>query len=133
MRVFVGLLILGLLAACANESGAPPLPNDQVTARFSPGGVVNAIEVEAINRLPLRSAELVAPDGEATPASYLNVNPEPSASYYQRLMNGPYSGNGLAVGSIALGVPLPADIGGAPQGRISLLAMVSTASIPLPD
>ena len=133
MRIPASFLTFVLLAACADESGPPPLPTDQVRARFTPGGVVNAIEVDAISRLPLRSAELIAPDGQATPASYLNVNPTPGVTYHQSLTNGPYAGNLLGVGNIASDTPLPADIGGAPQGSAQLLAMASTASIPLPD
>lgn len=134
MRVAAGLLIIGLLAACADESGLPALPNDQVRAYFRSGGVVNAIEVDAVNRLPLRSAELVAPDGQATPASYLHVNSDPGVTFYQRYFNTPYVGNAAGIGSLVTGSPLMTDIGsGTPQGDIRLLAMVSTASIPLPD
>jgi hypothetical protein len=133
MRAVACLLTLVLLAACADDSGQPSLPTDQVRVRFRPGGVVNAIEVDAINRLPLRSVELIAPDGEATPASYLNASPSPSVTYYQRFSNGPYAGNAFGVGNIASGMPFPGEIGGAPQGSAQLLATVSTASIPLPD
>ena len=125
---------LASLAACADESGLTALPNDRERAYFPAGGVVNAIEVEATNRLPLRSAELVAPDGQATPASYLHVNPGPGFTYYQRYFNNPYVGNAVGVGGVAPGNLLSTDIGGgAPEGGIRLLAMVSTASIPLPD
>ena len=82
MRLAAALLTSALLTACGPESGLAPLPTDQVRARFPPGGVANAIEVDAVDRLPLRTAELVAPDGEATPASYLHVNPSPSVTYY---------------------------------------------------
>jgi hypothetical protein len=134
MRIAAGFLIIGLGGACADESGLQALPNDQARAYFPTGGVVNAIEVDAINRLPLRSAELVAPDGEATPASYLHVNADPSAAYYQRYFNTPYVGNAVGIGGIASGNPLATDVGnGAPQSSVRLLAMVSTASIPLPD
>ena len=62
MRAAPFLLTLAFAAACAPESGLPPLPTDQVSARFPPGGVVNSIEIDAIDRLPLRTAELVSPD-----------------------------------------------------------------------
>ena len=64
MRVVATFLIVGILAACAYESGAPSLPSDQVRAYFPSGGVADAIEVDATNRLPLRTAELVAPNGD---------------------------------------------------------------------
>jgi hypothetical protein len=124
------LLTVALVAACAPESGLAPLPTDQVRARFPPGGVVNSIEIDAIDRLPLRTAELVAPDGQATPASYLHVSASPSVTFYQRQIDTPYEGNLSGIGNVA---PVPAVVSGAPQGDAQLLAMVSTASIPLPD
>ena len=134
MRFVAGLLLIGLMAACADESGPPPLASDQVRVSFPSGGLVNAIEVDATNRLPLRSAELVDPDGQATAASYLHVSDDPGVTYYQRFFNSPYVGNAMGVGTIVVGNPVTTDIGrGAPQGAVRLLAMVSTASIPLPD
>jgi hypothetical protein len=133
MRVAACVVTLALLTACGPESGLPPLPTDQIRARFPPGGVVDAIEVDAVDRLPLRTAELIAPNGQATPASWLHVDPSPSVTFYQKFTNSPYAGNTFGVGNIASGTPFPADIAGAPQGTAQLLAMVSTASIPLPD
>lgn len=133
MRAAACLLTLALCTACGAESGLPPLPTDQVRARFPPGGVVDAIEVDAVDRLPLRSAELIAPDGEATSASYLHVNPSPSVTFYQRFVDMPFAGNSFGAGNAASAIPFPGDIGGAPQGSARLLAMVSTASIPLAD
>ena len=130
MRAAAFMLTLALAAACAPESGLPPLPADQVRARFPPGGVVNSIEVDAIGRLPLRTAELVSPDGQSTSASYLHVNPSPSVAFYQRQIDTPYEGNIFGIGNLA---PVPAVVSGAPQGDAQLLAMVSTASIPIPD
>jgi hypothetical protein len=130
MRAAVFLLTMALVVSCAPESGLPPLPSDQVSARFPPGGVVNSIEVDAIDRLPLRTAELVSPDGQATPASYLHVSASPSVTFYQRQIDTPYEGNLFGIGNVA---PVPAVVTGAPQGDAQLLAMVSTASIPVPD
>jgi len=121
-----------VLAACADD-GQVPLAGDQIHVRFPAGSVVDVIEVDAVNRLPLRKAELIATDGQTTPASYLNVNPSPSVTSYQGLPNGPYAGNAFGVGNIAAGVPSFATTGGATQQRATFLAMVSTASIPLPD
>jgi hypothetical protein len=133
MRVAAALLMTALLTACGAESGLSPLPTDQVRARFPPGGVVDVIEVDAVDRLPLRTAELVAPDGQATPAFYLHVNPSPTVTFYQRFADSPYGGTTFGTGDLAAGVPFPADLAGAPQGNEKLLAMVSTASIRLPD
>jgi hypothetical protein len=132
MRSVLAILTIAFLAACA-DSGLAPLPTDQVRARFPPGGVADVIEVSAVDRLPLRKAELISPDGQATPASYLTVNPSPSVTSYEGLPGGTYAGNALAVGNIAAGVPLLAPTGGAAQQRATFLAMVSNASIPLPD
>ena len=130
MRAAPFLLTLALVAACTPESGLPPLPTDQVRARFPPGGVVNSIEIDAIDRLPLRTAELVSPDGQATPASYLHVNPSPGVAFYQRRIDTPYEGNFFGISGVA---PVPGMVSGAPQGDAKLLAMASTASIPVPD
>ncbi len=137
MRVAAAILALPLLGGCG-DAGLSPLPTDQVRARFPPGGVVDVIEVDAVDRLPLRKAELIAPDGQATPASSLNVNPSPSQTFYQEFSSGPYAGSGnypdnaFGVGKIGSGALFPAQIG-APQTRAELLAMLSTASIPLLD
>jgi len=133
MRLTVSLSLIAVLAACGAESGLPSLPTDQVRARFPPGGVVNVIEVDAVDRLPLRTVELVAPDGQATPASYIHVNPSPGVTFYQRFPDSPFGGGTFGIGDLAAGAPFPADLGGAPQGHEKLLAMVSTASILLPD
>jgi len=109
------------------------LAGDQVRVRFPPGSVVDVIEVDAINRLPLRKVELIAADGQATPAAYLNVNPSLSVTSRQGLPNGPYAGDAFGVGNIAAGIPPSALSAGAPQQRAAFLAMISTASIPLPD
>src|SRR5207244_2273519 len=77
------------------------------------------------------SAELLAPDGRATPASSLNANPAPRVAFYQEFSVSPYAGNNFGVANIASGGP--AELGGTPQSLAELLAIVSTASIPLPD
>jgi hypothetical protein len=120
-----------LLAGCA-DSGPPSSATDQVRARFPPGGVVDVIEVDAVDRLPLRKAELVAPDGQATPASYLIAVPSPGITLDQEFATSPYAGNAFGYGNITANLMAPGGAG-APQQRVSLLAMVSTASIPLPD
>jgi hypothetical protein len=132
MQRVLAILTIFLLVACADE-GLPPLAGDQVHVRFPAGGVVDVIEVDAVNRLPLRRVELIAPDGLATPASYLNVDSSPSVTSYQGLPNRPYPGDTFGVGNIVAGVPLSAPTGGASQQRAAFFVMVSSASIPLPD
>jgi hypothetical protein len=132
MQTVFAILTIALLTACA-ESGPAPLAGDQIRVRFPAGGVVDVIQIDAINRLPLRKAELIAPDGQATAASYLNVNASPSVTSYQGLPSGPFAGEAFGMGNIAAGSPPPALAWAAPQQRAAFLAMVSDASIPLPD
>ena len=132
MRKIVSLLTAMVLAACA-DTGLPPVATDQIRVRFPPGGVVDVIEVDAVDRLPLRQAELVAPDGQATPASYLNVDASPGVTFNPEFANNPYAGNALGAANITAGVTSAGLTPGAPQQRVAVLAMVSTASIPLPD
>ena len=132
MRCFLSIVLFAAAAACA-DSGLPALPGDQIQAGFPPGGVVDVIQVNAINRLPLRTAELIAPDGHATPASYLTVNPAPSFTSYQQFPNRLYPGSGFDVGMITAAAPATPLTGSAPQQRVTFFKMVANASIPLPD
>jgi len=131
MRSVVFLLTVIVLAACA-ESGLPPLATDQIRVRFPPGGVVDVIEIDAVERLPLRKAELVAPDGRATPASYLDVIPSPDITLNREFASSPFAGNTFGYGNVIPNLA-PPGVAGAPQQRVAILAMVSTASIPLSD
>ena len=131
MRGVVSLLLAAILLAACADSGLPPA-TDQIRARFPPGGVVDVIEVDAIDRLPLRKAGLVAPDGQTTPASYLNVFPSPGTTLDREFATSPYAGNAFGYGNITANLAASGGAG-APQQRVALLAMVATASIPLPD
>jgi hypothetical protein len=133
MRVLSAVLALALFSACAADTRQPPLPNDQIRARFPAGGIIDVIEIDAVDRLPLRTAELVAPDGQATPAFYLHVDASPGVAFHQRVIDAPYPSSAFGLGEIASGTMFPADVAGAPQGDARLLAMASTASIRLPD
>src|SRR5437660_11133059 len=113
MRGIVFLLTVMVLAACA-ESGLPPLATDQIRVRFPPGGVVDVIEIDAVERLPLRKAELVAPDGRSTPASYLNVNSSPRVTFNQEFATSPY-GDAAFVGNVTPGVAAPGLTAGSPH------------------
>src|SRR5271169_7250905 len=99
MRFAAGLVIVLLLAACGN-AGGPSVPTDPVRASFPAGGIVNVIAVDAVDRLPLRQAELIAPDGHATAASSVTANPAPTQSFSQQFPTGPYSSTAFGVSSI---------------------------------
>jgi hypothetical protein len=126
----VSILSFVLLAAC-DEGGLAPVPSDQIRAGFPPGGVVDVIEVDTVNHLPLRSAALIAPDEQVTQASYLTVNPSPSATFYQAFPNSPYAGAAAGAGNLTAGLTTLST--GAPQQQVTLQTMFSTASLPLPD
>jgi hypothetical protein len=130
-RRVLSILSFVLLAACG-EGGLAPVPSDQVHAWFPPGGVVDVIEVDTVNHLPLRSAELIAPDGQLTPAAYLAVNPSPSATSYLALATSPYAATAIGVGNLAAGLT-PTVSTGAPQQQVTIQTVISTASLPLPD
>jgi hypothetical protein len=132
MRIAATGLTLLALAACSGAGPPSALPTDQARAYFPAGGVVNQIEVEAVDRLALRGAELVAPDGHTTAATSVNANPAPTETISQQLPTGPNSG-AFAVGSIGSNALSPGIVGAAPQSQSRLLATVSTASIAVPD
>jgi hypothetical protein len=128
------LLILPLLVALTACADAPPpggaIPQQGVTASFPPGAVTGAIRVDALDIEPLRTAELVAPDGSTTPASSLDVDPNPQRLGGQNAVADPWRASGLGANGIN---PLPNGPPGAARSQDQLLLMVSTADIPLPD
>ena len=67
------LLIVG--GGGGDESGLAP---GTITARFVPGGLADVIVVSTVDRLPLRAAALVMPDGERIPAYSIDVDPHPA-------------------------------------------------------
>ncbi len=72
-----GAAILALLTGCGG-GGPAPLPTGAVRAYFPKGAVADTIEVDAIDRLALRRADLVAPDGQTTAALSIAARPAPS-------------------------------------------------------
>ena len=133
-RVLPLLLPLLLIAGC--DSGDAPLPNgpsEQVRARFPQGGVIDTIAVDAIDRLPLRAADLVAADGKTTSASNIAVTASPTFATGQWVAGDPWQ-SALAGGGPSAALAMPnAQAGAALQGREQLLATVSAAEIALPD
>jgi hypothetical protein len=109
-------------------STGPAVPTATLRAGF--GGLVDTIEVSAIELLPLRAAALVAPDGTLVPARDITVNANPRILTGQWSLSHPWD---VAVN--------PANTLTAPSGRADaalysdqqLLATVSRADIPLPD
>ncbi|HUC11294.1 MAG TPA: hypothetical protein VL985_12845 [Stellaceae bacterium] len=132
MKPASGLLSVLLLGACTG-SGPAPVPDNQIRADFPAGGIANQIEVTAIDRLPLRAAELVAPDGHTTPAVSITSNPAPTTTFSSEFASGAGSGPGYGVSSIGSNALTPSIVGAATVTQTKLLAIVSTASIQLPD
>jgi hypothetical protein len=129
-RLLMILSSLTLLAACADAP--PPLlgPQQGVRASFPPGSVVNVIKIDALDPAPLHSTELIAPDGTATPASWLDVVADPETIGGSSALRDPWRNSQLGN---ALN-PLPTNaIDPTVRSRTQLLLTVSTANIPLPD
>lgn len=120
------------LAACAD--GPPPgagSPQPGVTARFPPGGVAGVIKVDVLDPLPLRAAELVAPDGTATPASWLDVSRNPQRLAGQASISDPWRPSIFGTNGLN---PLPAGATDpTPRASNQLLLTAATADITLPD
>jgi hypothetical protein len=101
-----------LLAGCGEGALPPSGPLEHITAEF--GALSDVIVIRAVDRLPLRRAELVDPDGERIPAYSLDVfsSPEVEPPAVQQ----------------ALG-----QTPGMPYQVTNMNAMVATALIRLPD
>jgi len=130
-RCLMILPSLIVLAACAD--GPPPAsgPQQGVRASFPPGAVTDVIRVDAIDTLPLRTAELIAPDGTATPASSLDVDANPRTIGGQSTLSDPWRASMLSPNG---NDPLPtASVDQAMRSQIQVLLTVSTADIALPD
>jgi hypothetical protein len=101
------------VAGCAGEDEAwRGAPAPSVAARFE--GLSDVIVVGVSDRLPLRSATLVAPDGERVPAYSLDVRSSPVAAPSQEQ-------------AIFMASP------GVPRQVTRIDVMSSTALILLPD
>jgi hypothetical protein len=130
-RLPMSLVVAAALAACSEAPPPTALPQQGVTASFPPGGIANLIHVDALDTRPLRNAELVAPDGTATPASYLNVDKTPQAANGENTLDDPWRTSMLGTN----GLPqLPsAPLSATYRSRDTLLLMVSRAEIALSD
>jgi hypothetical protein len=130
------LMPLLSIAGCAGGGVPPPGPlgsTEELRAGFLKGGVADTIVVDAIERLPLRAAVLVAPDGTAIPASNIDVAASPRFATGQWTAGDPWRNALSGIGPAAALTMQHPEAGAALQGQQQLLATVSTAEIALPD
>jgi hypothetical protein len=133
LRSFAKVLPLTLLAACGGGSSGPaPLPTPSVRAAFAPHGLVDQIEIEAVDRLPLRMAALVGPDGTATPSGPIDVNRTERFAAGQFVANDPWRA-GIAGGSGNAVLAAEPQTAATFRAQSEILATFSHASILLPD
>ena len=123
------------LGACTAGGGAPPpeAPPVGLQIGFSPGGLADTIAITALDRLPLHAAELVAPDGAAAPANFIDVNARPRASTGQWVANNPWETSFAGAGAAAALTTPNAEANAALRSQVQVLAVLSQAEIPLPD
>lgn len=131
-------LVALALAGCASDPQTPKPPS--IEARYGAGG--NIVQVTVTDRLPLRGAELVAPNGTAEAAR--SINTERLARSYAAPGYGPTVGVGVGGFSgssgrsgfgtgLGLGFPL-GGFGSGPATESELAAqVVSNAFIPVAD
>ena len=134
MRRWCAFLVVAvLLAGCFGGAGPVAAPADSIKAGFPPGGLADVIRIDTVYRLPLGSAELVAPDGATTPANSVEIADSPRFATGQYVANDPWK-TGIS-GPIGPGTETldPGPAGAALRGQVQILTTVSTASIPLPD
>jgi hypothetical protein len=138
-RVLPVLLPLFFVTACDGVVALPPGPpgppglNAQLRASFPRGGVADTIAVEAIERVALRAAELVAPNGAVIAAGTIDVVASPRFATGQSIAGDPWRGALLGGESLAALTMPQTQAGAALYSQQQLLATVSTAEIALPD
>jgi hypothetical protein len=128
--------MLAAIAGCDSTS-PPPLAATSETAQLRVGfparGLADTIAIDAVERLPLRSAELVAPDGTVTRSGPIDVEDRPRVATGQwaiaQTWSDPVTGNNALA---SLGHTNP-QANAALFGQEQLLAVVSHAEIGLPD
>ncbi len=137
-RVLLVLLPLFFVTACDGVAlppgpSGPPGLNAQLRASFPRGGVADTIAVEAIERVALRAAELVAPNGAVIAAGTIDVVASPRFATGQSIAGDPWRGALLGGESLAALTMPQTQAGAALYSQQQLLATVSTAEIALPD
>ena len=127
------LLALAPIAGCDGGAAPPSGPTAEVHVGFAPRGLVDTITVAAVERLPLRAAELLSPDGTTTPASHIDVTDQPRQTIGQYAAGDALSAV-LAPGGTGAPMLMPDPVASAATlSQQQLLAIVSTADLPLPD
>jgi hypothetical protein len=135
------LVSLGIVAGCSEESTTPAQSGGnaaiieplQLHVGFPPGSVADTIAIDAVDRLPLRTADLISPDGTTTAASYVNSQDAP------RLATGQWAAGNAWYGAVGGSNALAAlTLANAPtvtavQSQAQLLAIVSRAEVAVPD
>jgi hypothetical protein len=131
-RLWMILPCLVALAACTGNAPPPEgPPQPSVHASFPPGAVANVIRVDALDPLPLRTAELVAPDGTTTAASSIDVAANPRTLAGQGAFDDPWRTSGLGANGLN---PMPAaTTDPTVYSHHQLLLTVSTAQLAPPD
>ena len=130
-RFWMILPCLAVLAACTDAPPPIAAPAPGVTASFPPGGLVNVIQVNALDPLPLRTAELIAPDATATPASSIDADANPKTIAGQSAFKDPWRTSSLGTNGLN---PMPdASIDPSVYSLHQILMTVSTAQIAPPD
>lgn len=123
-----------LLALAACTANAPPPegpPQPSVQASFPSGAVTNVIHVDALDRLPLRTAELIAPDGTATLATSVDAEANPETLAGESAFKDPWRASNLEANGFN---PAPAaTTDPTVNSRHQLLLTVSRAQISPPD
>jgi len=129
-RLLLILPSLLFLAACVDAPPPTALPGPHVTIGFPPGSVVNVIKIEVVDNLPLRAAELVAPDGTVTPAGWLDVHRDIQENNGQYAVDSVWHNASFA----DTGLVLPNTNSSATYlSHDVLLLMTADAEITLPD
>jgi len=134
MRRFLRILpLFTLLAACSEgmSGGLAPQPEQQARASFPRGAVVDVIRIDALDTLPLRAADLVAPDGTTTAASSVDVRGNPRTEGGQAMVANPWRSD--LIGTVRTSAAPLVATNASMRSQSELLATISVAEIALPD
>ena len=132
-RILYVLLLLTVTGCGGGDAPPPGPPVSSAQVRVGFGGLVDTIEIAAIERLPLRAAVLVAPDGGLTQSGPITVDASPRFATGQwaasNTWKDPVTGDS-ALAALNLRQP---QAGAALQAQERILAMLSNTQILLSD